>query len=61
MATMDYRLTDCILDPPEGDSDAYHTETFIRLPRIFGCYDPPQDGVPDGPLPADISGFVTFG
>ena len=43
MDAMDYRLTDSFLDPFEGDSDAFHSEKLIRLPRVFGCYQPPVE------------------
>lgn len=61
MASMDYRLSDPVLDPPGGHSDARHAETLIRLPRIFGCYQLPEEEIAPGPLPATLNGRVTFG
>jgi protein O-GlcNAc transferase len=40
LASMDFRLTDTICDPP-GIADAYYTETLVRLPGAFWCYNPP--------------------
>jgi predicted O-linked N-acetylglucosamine transferase (SPINDLY family) len=58
--TMDYRLTDAIADPP-GASEAFHTETLIRLPHGFLCYTPPAEEIVLGPPPVARNGFVTFG
>ena len=65
---IDYRLTDPWLDPVELGDDRY-TETSIRLPDSFWCYDPLASAgssagmsnlVPND-LPALSSGLVTFG
>jgi protein O-GlcNAc transferase len=60
MRAMDYRLTDEWADPP-GRTDAYHTETLIRLPRSFFCYRPPDEAPPVSPLPVVDRGTFTFG
>ena len=60
LAAMDYRLTDPYLDPP-GEHDDWYSETSIRLPDTFWCYDPLTAGPAPGPLPALASGYVTFG
>jgi len=65
---IDYRLTDPWLDPAELGDDRY-TETSIRLPDTFWCYDPlASAGISAGmsnlapnDLPALSSGFITFG
>ena len=60
--TIDYRLTDPYLDPPEPGVDEAYTEKSLRLPATFWCYDPLDDAPPNvGPLPALANGFVTFG
>ena len=60
LETMDYRLTDPHCDPP-GLNDANYSETSIRLPCTYWCYEPwtPTPAVND--LPAKSTGQVTFG
>jgi predicted O-linked N-acetylglucosamine transferase (SPINDLY family) len=60
LATVDYRFTDGIADPP-GAADKLHTETLVRLPHGFLCYHPPTDAPEPGPTPAIAKGAVTFG
>jgi predicted O-linked N-acetylglucosamine transferase (SPINDLY family) len=64
MAAVDYRFTDPYLDPvvePSVD-EAQYAEKTIRLADTFWCYDP-LDGrdAAVSALPAEKSGFVTFG
>jgi predicted O-linked N-acetylglucosamine transferase (SPINDLY family) len=62
LETMDYRLSDPFLDPPQFDRN--YTEKTIRLPDSFWCYDPVAMRVADQPitpLPALHAGHVTFG
>lgn len=57
LSTMDYRVTDVIADP-EGDADARHSETLIRLAGGFLCWRPPEDA----PAPRRSTGRpITFG
>jgi len=60
LATMDYRLTDAIADPP-GQTDAFHSERLVRLERGFLCYRPPSDAPAVAPPPCLEQGVVTFG
>jgi predicted O-linked N-acetylglucosamine transferase (SPINDLY family) len=64
LETMDYRLTDPLLDPP-GETDAFYTERSVRLPHTFWCFDPMALDTGDAPrvnpLPALRAGYVTFG
>jgi predicted O-linked N-acetylglucosamine transferase (SPINDLY family) len=60
LSAMDYRLTDPYLDPP-GLNDQFYSETTIRLPDTFWCYDPLVTELAVNPLPAQASGHVTFG
>jgi predicted O-linked N-acetylglucosamine transferase (SPINDLY family) len=60
LAAMDYRLTDPYLDPLDGDPGAY-SETTIRLPETFWCYDPLTRDEGVTPLPARRAGYVRFG
>jgi predicted O-linked N-acetylglucosamine transferase (SPINDLY family) len=66
LSTMDYRITDPYLDPPEFDT--HYTEKSFRLQNSFWCYDPygmaceDQEVLPEpGELPASKNGFITFG
>src|SRR6185436_10798693 len=58
--TIDYRISDSCADP-EGLTEAFHTETLLRLPRTLWCYRPYADAPDVAPLPADAAGHVTFG
>ncbi len=60
LATMDFRLTDPHLDPPQVDGSSY-SEKSVHLPETYWCYQ--LDGpVPDvNPLPLKKVGYVTFG
>jgi predicted O-linked N-acetylglucosamine transferase (SPINDLY family) len=57
--SMDYRLSDSIADPE--DSDAYHSETLLRLPHGFLCFQPLEEMPAVSPLPARANGYITFG
>jgi predicted O-linked N-acetylglucosamine transferase (SPINDLY family) len=59
LATMDYRLTDPYLDPPEVDH--FYSEKSVRLGETFWCYDPLCEEVDPGPPPMRENGYVTFG
>jgi protein O-GlcNAc transferase len=59
MEQVDYRLTDCWLDPPEAQP--YYLEELVYLPGGYVCYRPPEDLPPAAPLPASDHGTVTFG
>jgi protein O-GlcNAc transferase len=60
LPTMDYRFTDEWADPVDA-TERYHTETLIRLPHGFLCYQPPAEAPLPSPLPALSKGYVTFG
>jgi len=59
MLAMDYRFTDDLADPP-GSTEQLHTETLLRIPNGFLCYQPPVAGEV-APLPCLKKGYVTFG
>lgn len=59
MKAMDYRLTDAVADPP--GEPVRHTETLVRLPGGFCCYQPPPEAPEVSPLPALRKGHFTFG
>jgi protein O-GlcNAc transferase len=60
LATMDYRITDAVTDPPEP-ADDWHCERLLRLPDTQWCFRPFGTPTAPGPLPAHEAGFVTFG
>jgi predicted O-linked N-acetylglucosamine transferase (SPINDLY family) len=57
---IDYRITDAVSDPA-GQTEAWHSENFFRLPEVFSCYRPPDDAPAVGALPALGNGYITFG
>ena len=60
LATIDWRFTDAIADPP--GQEAFHTEKLMRLPNGFLCYQPSMAQAPDvEALPAKRWGTLTFG
>ncbi|HET7540000.1 MAG TPA: tetratricopeptide repeat protein [Polyangiaceae bacterium] len=60
LETMDYRLSDPFLDPPDADTAVYSEQT-LRLPDSFWCYDPLTDVPEVSGLPALAAGKITFG
>lgn len=60
LKTIDYRLSDPYLDPP-NEADIFYTEQTVHLPHSFWCFDPINHGVEVGELPALTNGFITFG
>jgi protein O-GlcNAc transferase len=59
LPTIDYRLTDAIVDPPSTRQQ--YSEELIRLDGPFLCYTPPSEAPPVAPTPALSKGYVTFG
>ena len=60
LATMDYRITDAVTDPPVP-ADDWHCERLLRMPDSQWCFRPFGTPAVPGPLPAREAGFVTFG
>jgi predicted O-linked N-acetylglucosamine transferase (SPINDLY family) len=60
LRTIDYRLTDAFLDPP-NQNDRFYSERSVRLPRSYWCYPPPREAPPVAPLPARTNNAITFG
>ncbi len=60
LSAIGYRLTDAVADPP-GAADGVHSESLVRLPGGFLCFEPPADAPPVGPPPSARTGLVTFG
>jgi protein O-GlcNAc transferase len=59
LTTMDYRLTDEMLDPP--GQPRRDTEELVRLMGGMCCFAPPADAPAVQPLPALERGQLTFG
>jgi protein O-GlcNAc transferase len=59
LATMDYRVSDPHLDPPQAQPHAI--ERTLRLPDSFWCYDPLAHEPAVSELPALSRPYVTFG
>jgi predicted O-linked N-acetylglucosamine transferase (SPINDLY family) len=57
--TIQYRITDAFLDPPDGPQP--YSESSLRLPRSFWCFEPADDAPEVGELPALARGTITFG
>jgi len=60
LKTMDYRLSDGYADPL-GMTEAYYTESLIRLSSSFLCYKPSTEAPPVNSLPALKANGITFG
>jgi protein O-GlcNAc transferase len=60
LATMDYRITDRHLDPPDLPAQPY-AEPSLVLPDTFWCYRAGDDAPSVTELPALTQGYVTFG
>ena len=59
LRSMDYRLVDDITDPP-GVADRFATETLVRLPNGWACFEPAPDAPEPGPPPSLAAGRVRF-
>jgi predicted O-linked N-acetylglucosamine transferase (SPINDLY family) len=59
LRSMDYRLTDEVLDPP--GQTVLDTEELVRLDGGMCCFAPPPDAPVVSPLPALSRGYLTFG
>jgi len=60
LATMDYRISDPWLDPPDM-TEAWNTERLVRLPGGYTSFSPETEAPDVTPLPALRNGYVTFG
>jgi protein O-GlcNAc transferase len=58
--TIDCRLSDPYLDPPETDLSVYSEQT-IRLPETWWCYHSAGPTPEPSPPPSERAGYVTFG
>lgn len=60
MASIDYRITDAVADPPDAAERA-HSERLLRLPVPAWCWAPPAGAPPVVAPPLAASGTPTFG
>jgi protein O-GlcNAc transferase len=58
--TIDYRLTDSYMDPPDSDQ-SWSAEQAIRLPDSWCCYQAMEELPIYSNLPADRAGHICFG
>lgn len=59
LPVIQYRLTDAVADTP--GMEASYSESLLRLPDTFFCYQPPAFAPAIGELPALANGQITFG
>lgn len=59
LAAMDYRIADGFTDP--DGCEKFYTETIVRLPGCFLCYQPPAEYPDIGRLPFERNSHITFG
>jgi predicted O-linked N-acetylglucosamine transferase (SPINDLY family) len=59
LTAIDYRLTDEYVDTP-GVNEQFNSETLVKLPASFFCYQPYEDSPPVSRLPALDQGYLTF-
>jgi predicted O-linked N-acetylglucosamine transferase (SPINDLY family) len=60
LKTIQYRITDPYLDPPD-DANPVYSEQSLRLPDTYWCYEPGIPAPDVGPLPALSNAHITFG
>lgn len=60
LTTIDYRITDDILDPP-GQTEGIHTEKLLRLESGPLCFEPYPAAPEPGPVPSLAGAPFTFG
>jgi predicted O-linked N-acetylglucosamine transferase (SPINDLY family) len=59
LSTMDYVLADAHHICP--GEERWYTESVLRMPHDYACYQAPPDAPDVTPLPALTNGYVTFG
>src|SRR5262245_34720000 len=59
LSMMDYLLADSY--HVRSGEEKWYTETVVRMPHGYACYQPPDDAPDVTPLPALTNGYVTFG
>jgi predicted O-linked N-acetylglucosamine transferase (SPINDLY family) len=59
LQTIQYRLTDSMLDPP-GESERFYSEQLVRLDRFYAAFRPDQRAPAIADAPVNRNGFVTF-
>ncbi len=60
LTAIDYHITDSYVEP-EGITEKFHSETVMRLPDSYYCYQPMDNSPAVNELPALSNGYVTFG
>ena len=60
LPAIDYRITDRHIEP-EGNADRFSSESLIRMPETWYCFQPSDRSPPVNDLPAIQNGYITFG
>lgn len=60
LSRIDYRFTDNYCDP-RGKTEKFHTETLVRLPQSFLCYQPSLYSEINPIIPFQRNQYITFG
>lgn len=62
LTAIDYRLTDAYTDP-EGIAEQFSSETLVRMPHSYFCYQPADETylMTVNPPPVIQNGYLTFG
>ena len=61
LESMDYRLSDGRADPDDAADEQGYSETLLRLPESFLCFEAPEEAPAVTPPPMIERGSVTFG
>ena len=58
--SVQYRIVDHVTDP-EGEADAHHSESLIRMDKVFSVYEPPAEMPDVAAAPSLKANGFTFG
>jgi predicted O-linked N-acetylglucosamine transferase (SPINDLY family) len=61
LSVIDYRISDCYLDPDPPDPEIVSSEIPLRLKHGYYCYAPLPNSPDVSSLPAESNHYITFG